>query len=237
MRNPGHRTARHTVMAIMAILCITTCIAPAKISAHSKDPDSVSFATLRTSNEPDDITVNISDLENGITGVVGKVKINASPERVWAAITDYNNQKHFVPKLIDSGLISDNGSEQIMFEKGRTGVLFFSKTVYIKMVIRGDYPKKLSFRQIEGDFKIYEGDWTIERSADGKGSVLTFRAMIKPDFFAPPMFVRKVQKQDLPMVLAAMKKRAESDVYDISLAALNRKKGILPQAIRKTVAD
>lgn len=236
MRNTGHGTARHTVMAITAILSLS-CIAPARASAHSIEPGSAAFTALHTSNETDNITVNITDLENGITGVIGKITINANPEHIWAAITDYDNQKHFVPKLIDSGLISDNGAEQIMFEKGRTGVLFFTKTVYIKMVIRGDYPKKLSFRQIEGDFKIYEGDWTIEKKADSNGCILTFRAMIKPNFFAPPMFVRKVQKQDLPMVLAAMKKRAESDVYDISLAATSRKKDTSPHIYRKKVAD
>jgi ribosome-associated toxin RatA of RatAB toxin-antitoxin module len=156
------------------------------------------------------ISVQTSDLDDGVTGVIGKVYINAAPRSVWSAITDYNNQKNFVPKLIDSGLISDNGFEQVMFEKGKTGVLFFKKTVYIKLSIRGNYLQRLSFRQIEGDFKVYEGDWTIESAPDGKGTMLAFRARIKPDFFAPAMFVRKVQQQDLPMVLAAMKKRAES---------------------------
>ncbi len=57
---------------------------------------------------------------------------------------------------------------------------------------------------------MYDGDWLIDRAPDGKGTMLTFNAKIKPDFFAPAMFVRKVQENDLPMVLAAMKKRAES---------------------------
>ena len=34
--------------------------------------------------------------------------------------TDYNNHKNFVPNVIDSGIISDNGVEKVMFEKGKS---------------------------------------------------------------------------------------------------------------------
>ncbi|MBN1928846.1 MAG: SRPBCC family protein [Chlorobiaceae bacterium] len=159
-----------------------------------------------------EISVHTTNLEDGVTGVTGSVYIAASPKHVWAAITDYNNHKYFVPKLIDSGLISDNGREQVMFERGKTDILFFRKTVYIKLSLQGEYPKRLDFRQLEGDFKVYEGKWLLEKAPDGKGTLLTFNARIKPDFFAPAMFVSKVQKHDLPMVLAAMKKRAESSL-------------------------
>jgi len=188
--------------------------------------------------EHKEISVSTTNLENGVTGVTGKVYINASPRNVWSAITDYENQKHFIPKLIDSGLISDNGNEQIMFEKGRTGILFFKKTVYIKLSIRGDYLQRLSFRQLDGDFEIYEGDWILDRAPDGKSTILTFNAKIKPDFFAPSMFVSKVQRHDLPMVLAAMKKRAESaDSGTIRTAGRSMAETSGPTSGSATLAD
>lgn len=157
-----------------------------------------------------EVIVTTAALNDGITGVRGKIYIDAAPERIWQAITDYENQKNFVPKLIDSGLISDNGSEQIMYETGKTGVLFFTKTVHIKLRIKGEPLKRLTFQQVDGDFKIYQGEWIIEPVLNGRGAMLTFRAEIKPDFFAPPYFVRNVQQKDLPMVMTAMKKRAET---------------------------
>ncbi|NTV66499.1 MAG: cyclase [Chlorobaculum sp.] len=199
---------RHLVMAIVMYGFLS--LFPAKTSCRPQNDNGAPAQTQQIERDHQGISVKASDLDNGITGVVGKVYINASRKNVWAAITDYNNQKNFVPKLIDSGLISDNGSEQVMFEKGKTGYFLFRKTVYIKLSIRGEYLQRLSFRQIEGDFKVYEGYWLLERALDGKGTILTFKAKIKPDFFAPAMFVRKVQENDLPMVLAAMKKRAES---------------------------
>jgi L-amino acid N-acyltransferase YncA len=56
--------------------------------------------------------------------------------------------------------------------------------------------------------------------------MLTFRAKIKPDFFAPAMFVREVQQNDLPKVLAAMKKRAESTDATFRLTRASSQKRI-----------
>jgi ribosome-associated toxin RatA of RatAB toxin-antitoxin module len=210
---------------------------PTTASCQSQENTGVPAQTQQFDKDHRGITVQTSDLDNGITGVVGKVYIEASPKNVWSVITDYNNHKSFVPKLIDSGLISDNGHEQVMFERGKTGILLFRKTVYIKLSIRGDYPQRLSFRQIEGDFKVYEGDWLIERTPDGKGSTLTFRAKIKPDFFAPAAFVRKVQENDLPMVLAAMKKRAESSEGSLPIAQASRPKRAVQHLDNPVIAD
>jgi ribosome-associated toxin RatA of RatAB toxin-antitoxin module len=222
-------TMRYTIsnvrglfLALSAMIC-SLLFLPATASCLPPD-DHGAAAKTQPSENHHGISVQTSDLDDGVTGVVGKVYINASPRYVWSAITDYNNQKNFVPKLIDSGLISDNGAEQVMFEKGKTGYLLFRKTVYIKLSIRGDYLQRLSFRQVEGDFKVYEGDWIIERAPDGNGTMLTFRAKIKPDFFAPSMFVRKVQQNDLPMVLNAMKKRAESAEVTFRLARASNPK-------------
>jgi ribosome-associated toxin RatA of RatAB toxin-antitoxin module len=223
-------------MAIAAIYG-SLVLFPAKASCQNDEKLDVPARALQSDNDHRGITVQTSDLDDGVTGVVGKVYIEASPKRVWSAITDYNNHKSFVPKLIDSGLISDNGRKQVMFERGKTGILLFKKTVYIKLRLQGEYPKRLDFHQIDGDFKVYEGDWLIEHAPDGKGTILTFRAKIKPDFFAPAMFVRKVQQNDLPMVLAAMKKRAESAEGTLQVARTSSPKHPTQPSGDSAIAD
>jgi hypothetical protein len=74
-----------------------------------------------------EVLVVLSDLPDGVTGVEGHIYIAAPPKKVWEVITDYDNHKKFVPNILDSGLISDNGSEKVMFEKGKSGILFLSK--------------------------------------------------------------------------------------------------------------
>ena len=163
-----------------------------------------------------EIIVELTKLDDGVTGVAGKIFIAAPPAKVWEVLTDYNNHKNYIPKLIDSGLISDNGVEQVMFQKGKTTIFIFSKTVYIKVRIRGEYLKHLDFEQITGDFKVYHGRWILEADPKNHGTVLAYKSEVKPDFFAPAFVVRFVQRHDFPMLLSAMKARAELSAAPVS---------------------
>jgi ribosome-associated toxin RatA of RatAB toxin-antitoxin module len=205
MQNPVIASVRSITALVTIVYALLFHHAAAMPSANN---GSLSDEELKKLNGKASVVVD--DLSDGITVVTGRIFIAAHPRVVWTALTDYDNQKFFVPKLTDSGLLSDNGEEQVIFQKGTTGVLLFRKSVSITMKVRGDYPKRLSFQQISGDFKIYRGEWLLEDYQTGQGTLLTFRAEIKPDFYAPGFFVRNVQKRDLPEMLSAMKKRAES---------------------------
>jgi ribosome-associated toxin RatA of RatAB toxin-antitoxin module len=157
-----------------------------------------------------EVLVSLSSLREGVTGVTGHIYIAAPPLQVWNAITDYDNHKNFVPNVLDSGVLEDNGIEKIMFEKGKSGMFLFSKKVFAKMKVWGEHLKHLQFQQIEGDFKVYRGEWILSEHPQGKGTFLTYRAEVKPDFFAPPFAVRNVQERDCPLMMKAMKKQAEA---------------------------
>ncbi len=158
-----------------------------------------------------EIIVAFSNLQEGVTGIEGQIYIAAPPDKVWEVITDYNNHKNFVPNITDSGIISDNGIEKVMFEKGKSRMFILEKEVYIKMRVWGENLTRLCFQQISGDFKVYQGEWTLVDYPKGAGTFLTYRAEIKPDFFAPQFAVRKVQNRDCPLMMLAMKKQAESN--------------------------
>jgi ribosome-associated toxin RatA of RatAB toxin-antitoxin module len=153
--------------------------------------------------------VTVESLKEGVSGVVGRIMIRAGAEAVWEVITDYDHHWQFIPSVLESGLVSDDGVRQEMFQTGRTGYLLFRKRVHIRLLLEGERPRRLRFRQKEGDFKVYRGEWRISDALEGRGVLLMFLAEVKPDFFAPSPFVRKVQKKDLPRVLEAMKRRAE----------------------------
>ena len=156
-----------------------------------------------------EVIVALSNLQEGVTGVEGQIYIAAPPKKVWQVITDYNNHKNFVPNVIDSGIISDNGIEKVMFEKGKSRMFIFSKEVYIKMKVWGEHLTRLCFQQITGDFKVYQGEWTLVDYPQGAGTFLTYKAEVKPDFYAPQFAVRNVQNRDCPLMMIAMKKQAE----------------------------
>jgi len=157
-----------------------------------------------------EVLVVLTNLQDNVTGVEGQIYIAAPPKKVWETITNYDNHKNFVPKVTDSGIISDNGTEKVVFEKGKSGIFIFRKNVYVKLKVWGENPKRLFFQQITGDFKVYHGEWILVDYPQGPGTFLTYKAEVKPDFYAPRFAVKNVQQHECPLMMSAMKKQAEA---------------------------
>jgi len=202
------RKIHRFILALIVILITFLSYPSLALQIEPAIPDSISQVKSRLLNG--EVLVTLFDLQDGVTGVEGHIYIAAPPKKVWDVITDYDNHKKFIPNIIDSGLLSDNGSEKVMFEKGKSGMLFFQKTVNIKMKVWGEVSKHLNFQQITGDFKVYHGEWILVEYPQGPGTFLTYKAEVKPDFFAPRFAVKKVQQHDCPQMMSAMKKQAES---------------------------
>jgi ribosome-associated toxin RatA of RatAB toxin-antitoxin module len=197
-----------TIMAVFMLASSLLFYPLAALSVTTNISDTVSAETMGLKNGKP--IVILSSLNDGVTGVTGKIYIAAPPQKVWDVLTDYNQHKNFIPNIIDSGLISDNGVEQVMFQTGKSRILIFSMKVYVKLKISGEYLKHLDFQQISGDFKVYKGGWILEDYAQGRGTLLFYKSEVKPDFFAPSFIVRHVQRHDFPEVLSAIKAKAES---------------------------
>ncbi len=203
------RHIKRFILLFMAVLFSFLSHSVMAVPITTITPDSLSGEKTKLLNG--EVIVALSNLEEGVTGVQGQIYIAAPPKKVWEVLTDYNNHKFFVPNIIDSGVISDNGTEKVMFEKGKTRMFIFQKEVYIKMKVWGDNLTRLCFQQITGDFKVYKGEWLLVDYPQGAGTFLTYKAEVKPDFYAPQFAVRNVQNRDCPLMLSAMKKKAEAD--------------------------
>ncbi len=157
-----------------------------------------------------EILIDLSYHDDDIIGVNGGIFIDAAPEEVWKTLTDYDNLSKTLPKVVASRLIEKKNGEIILEQTGKTGILIFEKTVNFRLKIYEEYLHRVSFEQISGDFHIYHGEWLLETHHEYEGTFLHYYAKIKPLFFAPPVLVSFVQRQDLPGILSAHKKRAET---------------------------
>ncbi|ASQ90038.1 cyclase [Prosthecochloris sp. GSB1] len=155
--------------------------------------------------------VNLFFLDDDVTGVSGEIFISAPPENVWRAVTNYDNLHRTLPKVLESRVIERSDREIILDQTGRTGILIFEKTVKFRLKIVEHYPGTIAFEQISGDFLVYHGEWRLESVPNHEGTLLHYHAEIKPRFFAPPILVNFVQRQDLPGILNAHKRHAEAD--------------------------
>lgn len=149
---------------------------------------------------------------NDVIRAQGSIFVKAPPEVVWQMLTDYDNLHHTMPKVVRSSLVETQGNSRIVDQAGRSGILFIERSVRFRLRVDEEFPTRLHFRQLEGDFKVYEGDWFLEPAGNGQadGTLVTYRADIKPDFFAPPILVSFVQSQDLPAILRAIRAYCEA---------------------------
>ena len=176
-------------------LFITICLLLYPVIVQST-PET-SFDTLSVEKEKQikgEIIVTLSNLENMVIGVTGEIYIGSQPEKVWTVLTDYDNLKNFIPNIIESGLLKDKGDEKIIIQAGRTGIFLFKKTSHIKLKVKEEYFKHIYFEQITGDFKVYKGEWILEYYQEAQGTFLTFKAMVKPDFFCSSIYYSSCPK-------------------------------------------
>lgn len=159
-----------------------------------------------------EILIDLDWLPEGVIGAQGSVFIAADPSVVWGMLTDYNHLHETMPKVVASRLVEQNNHVKVIDQSGKSGIFIFEKIVHFRLRVEEVYPERLYFSQISGDFEIYEGKWRFE-AADGTGepgTLLTYRAEIKPGFFAPQFLVSFVQSQDLPTILRGIKRYCET---------------------------
>ncbi|MCX6178241.1 MAG: SRPBCC family protein [Chlorobiales bacterium] len=159
-----------------------------------------------------EVIIALSELPDDAVRIKGQIYIVAPPQKIWEVLIDYNNHKNFIPNVVDSGFISDMGNEKVVFEKGVIRMFIFQKKVSVQMKVWGEEFKHLYFKQIAGDFKIYQGEWVLVSYPKGQGTFLTYNADVKPNFLASALLVKSIQKRDCPLVLTAIKKQAEASI-------------------------
>ena len=198
----------------MNLIRITACLFvllwPATATSYTKkNPENDLLQQKKQKLFKGDVLVRLQKLQHKVIAVKGEIFIAALPEYVWQSLTDYEKLDEFVPHMLESRIIKNKGAETTVFQKARTGVLFFNKTSQITLKVTEEFCDKIFFEQLKGDFVVYKGNWQLDYDKSYGGIFLSFHADIKPDFFAPQFITRYIQKRDLKQSLKAIKLRAE----------------------------
>lgn len=110
-------------------------------------------------------------------------RIDAGRDEAWAVLTDYGGYVHFVPGMTLSRRLSD---EPLRIEQhGEFGVMFFNRDVYAMLEVTETPPARIYFHSLEGNLRTLETQVDID--LDGDHVVVTYRSIIEPDFWVPPL--------------------------------------------------
>jgi len=124
-------------------------------------------------------------------------------EAVWDVITDYEQLQSFIPNLVRSRLLSRDGSKVLLEQTGgqRFAGLCFTASVRLELQER---PQDgiLGFRMVAGDFRRFEGAWTL--SGDGHGLRLRYELLVQACMGMPISLIEQRLRDDLASNLRAV---------------------------------
>lgn len=140
--------------------------------------------------------------------ISAKIRIPHSIEQVWQILTDYDHLADFIPSLARSRRIQHpNGG--IRIEQIGTQALLrvkFCARVVLDMVEQ--MPHRLDFQMVEGDFKSFSGNWTLQPLANG-ATELCYTVVVLPPRTMPIALIERKLKGGLVTNLSAIRQRAD----------------------------
>jgi ribosome-associated toxin RatA of RatAB toxin-antitoxin module len=158
-----------------------------------------------------EVEVCTERLEGRRRKISARVQIPASVEQVWQVLTDYNRLADFIPNLASSQRIAhpQNGIRVEQIGSQAFLRLKFCARVVLDMVEQ--FPNRIGFQMVEGDFKEFSGSWEIQASTSTPAiTELCYTIVVVPALVMPVSVIEKKLKQGLSVNLVAVRDRVQS---------------------------
>lgn len=139
--------------------------------------------------------------------------IHADIEKVYAIARDVEKFSQFMPDIESVRILEDDGSGRVVSEWAGK-IRQFNRTLrWIEEDVWDDNSKTCTFRQLQGDFSEYGGEWTFSPSEDGKSTDSVLRVCYT---FDVPLIggiikgvLQKLVHQNCDNMLQSLKQYAE----------------------------
>ncbi|MGI8525732.1 MAG: SRPBCC family protein [Pseudolabrys sp.] len=149
-----------------------------------------------------------TDEKPGAAHIRASIDIAAPPAVVWAVLVDCARAPHIIPNLESCRVLKRDPAGRW---EVREHVINPPLLPRLRTVVRNSYEpdRRLAFKRIEGDMRASEGEWRLERVA--QGTRLSYDALVEPGFFIPQFLAAQAIKYDFPKLLRAIERASVAD--------------------------
>lgn len=146
-------------------------------------------------------------------GISGRVKavvdIAAPPEKVWAIMTDCATAGRMITNLASCRIVSGDQRKGWDIREHVTRRTFVFPGM--RIVFRSDYEpvSRIRFHLVEGDLKVEQGEWRLERLDGGRGTRVFYDNRLAVDWPVPKGMIREALRKDTPKVLMNLRRACE----------------------------
>ena len=134
-------------------------------------------------------------------------EINASVADAWKVLTDYDRLSAFIPGMLESRVVSRDGSSVVVDQRGETSVLFLTYPVQVRLAIEEQPYERIVSTAISGNFKDLSGIYVLQ-AREGRVS-LRYEGKFTPDFSYPPLLGTLIVRSTVEKRFAAMVREIE----------------------------
>lgn len=140
--------------------------------------------------------------------VLAAIQIDASPEAVWAVMTDCISAPNFVSWVVECELLEshDNGQVEIFRQQIKLAWYMPRLEHTFQLVY---YPfEQIDFRRLAGSPRRFEGSWWFQPRRDA--TLVIYSVDLVPGFLVPGGLARRALRNELPSTLMALRERVET---------------------------
>ena len=178
-------------------------LAPIALSQPARFPEATAGSCAL-----DTIQQEMERLPQGVRRLAAQLRLDLAPQWLWGVLTDYDRLDRFIPNLASSRLLWRRGNRVAVEQVGCQQFcgLRFSARVELELCEEPDQGK-LSFRMLEGDFRCFEGAWSV--GADSRSTWLLYDLTVQGKPGMPIGLIEQRLQQDLASNLRGVQQEAQ----------------------------
>ena len=127
----------------------------------------------------DDITVEAVSRDTAVQ-VTARATVRAPTELIWRTLTDYDHLSEFVPGIASSRVVSRQGSQLVIEQKGGARWWRFSYPIRVTVASTEHPMESIEVHLLQGNLRRLDGGYRIEPLQDGR-TELIWSGLIEPD--------------------------------------------------------
>jgi carbon monoxide dehydrogenase subunit G len=169
---------------------------------RAAEPKGAGAAALRTGRPQVEVRSDPAG-DGGV--IVAAIDVAAPPEVVFQVVTDCDLAPKMVTSLKSCRITARDpaGRWDVREQVSKMTLLPSVRNVFRSVY---DPPNHVHFHRVDGDLKIYEGDWWIE-PIDG-GTRVTYESRISTPFRVPGPLARWGMRMQVPQALLALRRES-----------------------------
>lgn len=186
--------------------------------AHADTPQSKPAPAFSTSqmqtltNGKVLITVEkIVDKNGKSARMFSAVQIDASPEAIWAVLTDCARAPTYVPGLKKCEILEVAKDKSWDIRRHTNKPATFLPKMVSEFRCEYVFAKSVSFTSVGGDMDTNTGRWTLTPNKDNTKTIVTYKAQVAAKTLVPDKIIRKAMKKNIPKVMRALRDEVMKD--------------------------